>query len=197
MFTGIITNLGEITNIKKDNLTVKTNKDLTGRLSRGGSISLNGVCLTVVDLAKNSFKVDVMPETRKRTNLAGSRIGDLVNLELPLTPKNYLSGHIVYGHIDGVGTIEAIKPRGNSQLFTIATSPKIIAYMVEKGAVTIDGISLTLTNVGKKQFSVGIIPLTFRNTNLKQTKIGSIVNIEVDIIGKYIRKFLEGSNAQL
>lgn len=192
MFTGIITNLGEITDIFIDKLTVKAGKDFIGKLSLGDSISLNGVCLTIADLAKNSFKVDVMPETRRRTALLDLQAGDLVNLELSATMQTSLSGHMVYGHIDGVGTIDRIRKERQSRIFIITTSPKLTSMMVEKGAVSLNGISLTLITVSNGQFSVGIIPYTLTHTMLKKAKVGDKLNIETDIVGKYIKKFITG-----
>lgn len=190
MFTGIITNLGEITDIFMNKLTVKASKDFIGKLSPGDSVSLNGICLTIADLAKNSFKVDIMPETRRRTALPDLQAGDLVNLELSATLQTYLSGHIVYGHVDGVGTIDWIRKERQSRIFTITASPKLTSMMVGKGAVSLNGISLTLITVSDSQFTVGIIPYTLTHTMLKQAKVGDKVNIETDIVGKYVKKFI-------
>src|SRR3989344_6272627 len=190
MFTGIITNLGEITDIFMNKLTVKASKDFIGKLSPGDSVSLNGICLTIADLAKNSFKVDIMPETRRRTALPDLQAGDLVNLELSVTLQTYLSGHIVYGHVDGVGTIDWLRKERQSRIFTITASPKLTSMMVGKGAVSLNGISLTLITVSDSQFTVGIIPYTLTHTMLKQAKVGDKVNIETDIVGKYVKKFI-------
>ena len=190
MFTGIITNLGEITNISISKLTVKTKKGFIGRLSKGDSVSLNGVCLSVSALAKNSLAVDVMPETRHRTNLGEARVGDLVNMELPLTPNSFLSGHIVQGHVDGVAKLENIKKRGNSRILRFSIPANLSKLLVEKGTITVNGISLTVIEVKGNSFSVGIVPFTWGHTMLNKVKVGDKLNIEMDIIGKYVQKFV-------
>lgn len=191
MFTGIITNLGEITNIKKATLTAKTNKDFTGKLSIGDSVSLDGVCLTVVDLAKNSFKIDVMPETRQKTNLGEVRIGDLVNLELPVTAESFLSGHIVQGHIDGTGRLKRIERKKDSHILKISIPKGFSKYIVKKGSVAVNGISLTVIEAGKDFFTVGIIPRTWSNTMLYTLNLGDLVNVEVDILAKYLERLIK------
>lgn len=191
MFTGIITNLGEIINIKKDSLTVKTKRNFTGRLSRGDSVSLNGVCLTIMNLAKNSFKVDIMPETNIRTNLGEVKVGDLVNLELPVTPKSFLSGHILQGHIDGVSKLINIKKQGNSHILKFLISKALSKYIVEKGSIAINGISLTDIKIKDNYFTIGIIPYTWDKTMLHTLKLGDFVNVEVDILAKYLERLLK------
>lgn len=188
MFTGIITHLGEFAGKKNHTrLTFKSDKSICSKLTQGSSISVNGVCLTVFDTTmKNSFSVDVMSETFKKTTLGDLRQKDIVNLELPATPQNFLSGHIVQGHVDGVGTVIEIKPEGNSKILKISVPSDISKYMVAKGSIALNGISLTIIKAGKTSFTVGIIPFTWKNTMLRHLKIGDKINIETDIIAKYL-----------
>lgn len=186
MFTGIIKQLGEIAAINLNGLTVKTTRAFIGKLAKGDSVSVNGVCLTVAELGENNFGADVMPETRQRTNLKWAKVGDPVNLELPATAATFLSGNIVYGHVDGVIELKSIKRGGNSQIFRFSLPKNLAKYPVEKGSVAINGISLTVIESGKNYFTVGIIPYTLKNTMLQSVKIGEFFNIEVDILAKYI-----------
>jgi len=191
MFTGIITHLGKLEKIKNSFFTFSTQKDFLKNLKRGDSVAVNGVCLTLVSPPqKNTFSVEVMPETLKKTNLADLKIGDYVNLEKPLTPNSFLSGHFVQGHVDGRGEILSIKKEKNSWIFKFKVPKRISRYLVEKGGVAVNGISLTVIEVKDNFFTVGIIPHTFKNTQLQFTKAGDKVNVEIDIIAKYIKKFL-------
>lgn len=188
MFTGIITHTGKLEKKEKSVFTFSAPSDVLNKLSTGESISVNGCCLTVVGLSGTAFLVDVMQETEKKTMLGLLKIGYMVNLELPATPTSFLSGHIVQGHIDGVGKIEAIKQEGNSRLITIFVPKDLGRYIVEKGSIAVSGISLTVINVEKDYFTVGIIPHTWKNTMLRNIKVGDLVNIETDIMAKYIEK---------
>ncbi len=190
MFTGIINNLGRVTDLSKNRIIVKTDKDFVKKLATGVSVSLNGICLTVVNLAQDSFKVDMMPETKQRTNLGEAKVGDLINLELPATPNTFLSGHIVQGHVDGVVGLENIKKVGNSYILKFFIPSTISKFLVEKGAITLSGISLTVIEAGKDFFTVGIIPFTYSHTNFSQIKVGDKVNIEVDILAKYLERLI-------
>lgn len=191
MFTGIITHLGKIVNASDNNLIIKTDKELINSLSKGASIALNGICLTVVSLTEDSFSIDFMPETAKKTNIKYLQIGNIVNLELPATVKSLLSGHIVQGHIDEVAKLETIIKEGNSRILKFATSKPLIKYIVEKGSIAVNGISLTVIKVVKDSFTVGIIPHTWNKTMLHTIKLNDYFNIEADILAKYLEKLIK------
>lgn len=183
MFTGIITHLGNVTDKTDKTLTISVPPEFLYKLTKGTSVSINGICLTVVNTDKHSFTVMVMPETKNKTNVKYLKIADLVNLELPATPTSFLSGHIVQGHIDGIGQVTKI----NSHMITVAVPKNISRYLVEKGSIAINGISLTIINTTKDSFTVGLIPFTWNNTMLHTIKKGDFVNIEVDILAKYLK----------
>lgn len=191
MFTGIITHLGTFQKKEKAVFTFATEKQFITQLKAGTSVSVNGVCLTVLKKPiGNTFSVEIMPETERKTNLHYLRENDLVNLELPATSETFLSGHIVQGHIDGVEKILAIKPEGNSYLFTFSLANSLSKYLVKKGSITINGISLTVIALKKDSFTVGIIPHTWENTMLYKIKKGEYVNIETDVLAKYVERLL-------
>ncbi|MBF0223990.1 MAG: riboflavin synthase [Desulfobacterales bacterium] len=194
MFTGIIEGLGNIVNIKgsKDGkrLTVKPNFSIdTAKI--GDSIAVNGACLTIVTLNNYSFDADVSPETIDRTTFKSAKIGDIVNLERALTLSSRLDGHLVTGHVDGTGILAEKKSKGTAEIFTFKIPNNLSIYMIEKGSVAIDGISLTINKIEKEIFEVSIIPHTLKMTTLSLKKLGNSVNIETDIIGKYIEQFLK------
>ncbi len=192
MFTGIITNLGAVKKKTASRLNIQADAGLINRLDLGGSVAVNGVCLTVAKVfPKAGFEVDVMPETFKKTVLGALFPGAGVNLELPLAATGRFDGHIVQGHVDGTATVKSIEPSGNSRLLTFLAPKKLLDYMVEKGSVTVSGISLTIIDVTDKTFSAGIIPRTWQHTNLKSAKVGDKVNVELDILAKYIYKFIK------
>ena len=196
MFTGLIEDLGEIVQIgKKENsfqLTIAAHFDLCSH-DIGASISVDGVCLTVVELNKQKFTVDVSPETLERTTLHKRKRGDFVNLERALRMSDRLGGHLVTGHIDGVGVIKSIDKKENSLVVLIEAPKGISPYLIEKGSVGLDGISLTINNVTGNSFSVNIIPHTARITTMDRRKVGDEINIETDLIGKYVKNFLKES----
>lgn len=193
MFTGIIEEVGQIAQIKKQGefalVTVKAKKVLTD-VQLGDSIAVNGVCLTVTSFTKEQFTADVMSETLKRTSLGELSLNSPVNLERAMAANGRFGGHIVSGHIDGTGTVAEITPADNATWYRINASPKLLRYIIEKGSITIDGISLTVVDVNDESFRVSIIPHTIKETNLGSKKIGSLVNLENDIVGKYIEQFL-------
>lgn len=192
MFTGIIENLGIFISKNGSILHFKTDTSLLKRLDKGTSISVNGACLTILEKpVKKYFSVEVMPETLEKTMLGDLKINDIVNLELPVTPATFFSGHFVLGHIDGIGEIVKIEEKGNSKIYTFKLSKFLSKYLIEKGSIAINGISLTVIDVKNNQFSVGIIPFTLSNTMLKQSKTGDKVNIEIDMISKHILKFIK------
>lgn len=190
MFTGIITNLGVIEKKSKTDLTIHTDRELLNKLTDGTSIAVDGICLTVVGKNKNTFRIDYMPETEKKTNIQYFKAGTEVNLELPATTETLFSGHIVQGHVDAIGKIKAITQEGNSYLFTFAIPKELNTYLVEKGSICINGISLTVISVNKTAFTVGIIPHTMKHTMLHNAEIGDMVNLEVDILAKYVKNML-------
>ncbi len=191
MFTGIITNLGEISKKSKNTLLIKTDHKLINKLNDGTSIAVNGICLTVVNITKDEFSVDFIPETENKTNIKYLKLGNLVNLEPPATVNSFLSGHIVQGHIDESAKLEGIKQEDNSWILKFAISRKLSKYITEKGSIAVNGISLTIIKSGKDFFTVGIIPYTWSQTMLHTIKVGDFVNIEVDILAKYLEKLIK------
>ena len=197
MFIGIINNLGTVSDKTETSLIIKTGKSFLARLEKGMSVAVDGICLTVVARDESFFKVNIMPETINKTNIKYLRAGDLVNLELPAKVNSFLSGHIVQGHIDGKGEILNIRKEGNSKIFNIKMpSPKFCRFLVYKGSVAVEGISLTVAKVLKNSFIVKIIPYTLKHTNLRYKKEGNMVNLEFDILAKYLSrtKFLSKIN---
>ncbi len=190
MFTGIIENTGTIENRTDTTLTVAVPKKMQARLKLGGSIAVNGVCLTVKKKTISGFMADVMPETWKITSLGVLDKGCFVNLEFPLRPTDGLDGHIVQGHVDGVAELIKITEDADSKVLTFKTGKEITDYLVKKGSITLNGISLTLTNVSKNNFSVSIIPHTWKVTMLHKLGIGDSVNVEIDIISKYVKQYV-------
>jgi riboflavin synthase len=189
MFTGIISHFGKLQKKEKAVFIFTADDLLVKKLDAGTSIAINGICLTVLQKpTANIFSVEIMPETEKKTNMQYLQINDLVNLELPATPQTFLSGHIVQGHIDQISEILEIKPDDNSYIFTFSLPLSLNKYMVEKGSITINGISLTIISINKNSFTVGIIPHTWKNTMLHTAKKGNFVNIEVDVLAKYVEK---------
>lgn len=193
MFTGIVEEIGRIIGIEKKSesmvLTIEGEKVLENT-AIGDSIATNGICLTVTSLGENSFTADVMPETVYRTSLENLSSGTEVNLERALTLNKPLGGHMVQGHIDGTGTLSSTEEKGNSLLMTIGAKPSLLKYIVEKGSVTLDGTSLTVVAVTENDFTVSLIPQTLEDTILYKKKNGDIINIECDILGKYVEKLL-------
>lgn len=194
MFTGLVEEVGIVESITKSTksaqITIKAKKVLEGTIL-GDSICTNGVCLTVTYLDNSRFSVDVMAETMRLSNLRNFAPGDEVNLERALSLGDRLGGHIVSGHIDGVGTIENFQQEDNAVWITVATSSEILKYIIQKGSIAIDGISLTVAYVDDTVFKVSIIPHTKDITTLHRKKAGDEVNLECDMIGKYIEKLLE------
>lgn len=193
MFTGIVEEIGKVKDfsISSDNakLTILANKVIQDT-KLGDSIATNGICLTVVDIGSNYFTVDVMGETFRRTNLGNLKKGQEVNLERALSLTSRLGGHIVSGHIDGIGEIQSMKKDKNAIWVTIKAESDILKYVVEKGSIAIDGISLTVAYVDKYSFKVSIIPHTNKETTLISKKCGEYVNLECDIIAKYVEKLM-------
>lgn len=193
MFTGIIEETGIIKSVQRDNklnrLAIGANKVLED-VKIGDSINTNGVCLTVTSFDQGVFYTDVMVETLRRTNIAHLIPGDHVNLERAMKLSDRFGGHIVSGHIDGVGTIKSVLQEGETWWYTIAAEPGILKYIIYKGSVALDGISLTVADVDDKFFRISIIPHTLVATTLMQKTQGDKINIECDIVGKYIEKLM-------
>lgn len=194
MFTGIIEELGTVRKLNslKDSarLTIEASKVLDGS-KIGDSIAVNGVCLTVTEMSKGYFSVDIMYETLKKTNLQELIPQAKVNLERALQLQTRLGGHLISGHVDGIGEISVIREIGIASVYQITTTEDLALYLIPKGSISVDGISLTLVDVGQDFFSVSLIPHTHKNTTLGFKGIGSMVNLETDIIGKYVAKFLK------
>ncbi len=190
MFTGIITHLGTIQKKTDTDLTIAADTHILKKLDIGTSIAVDGICLTVVSKDKNSFSINFMPETAKKTNIQYFESGSEVNLEPPATVDTLFSGHIVQGHVDATGKIKSIEKEGNSHIFTFTIPPSLSKYIIEKGSITVNGISLTVILIDKAQFTVGIIPHTLEHTMLHSAKIGDLVNLEVDALAKYVEKIV-------
>ena len=194
MFTGIIEEIGKVKSLKRNSkesrLVIGATKVLED-VHIGDSIAVNGVCLTVVSFSKGEFTVDVMNETFMRSSLGSLRIGEEVNLERAMAANGRFGGHIVSGHIDGTGRIKAVFDDGNAKWYEINVGPELLEGIVMKGSVAIDGISLTVAKVTTSSFAVSIIPHTLDETILRGKRAGDIVNIETDMIGKYIKQFVK------
>ena len=193
MFTGIIEELGTVMKLDQQGVSAKITIEADKVLEKtklGDSIAVNGVCLTVTDLGKNSFCADVMAETLRRSSLGVLKKGSKVNLDRAMAADGRFGGHMVSGHIDGTGEIAKISPEGTAVWYTIQAPQNILDGIVEKGSIAIDGISLTVADVSDRDFSVSIIPHTGANTTLSLKKQGNIVNLENDVVGKYVQKFL-------
>jgi len=193
MFTGIVEEIGTVVSVsqgaKAAKLTLQGNL-IFEDMHIGDSIAVNGVCLTVTEKTSNTFIVDVMPETLRRSSLGILSKGSKVNMERAMAANGRFGGHIVSGHIDGTGEIERFVKEDNAVWVTVKTNEKILKYIIEKGSITIDGISLTVAYVDNRCFKVSLIPHTASNTTLLTKKAGDIVNLENDIVGKYIDKLL-------
>ncbi|MCI8645872.1 MAG: riboflavin synthase [Firmicutes bacterium] len=190
MFTGIIEETGTLQELRGGSLLIRASKVLED-VHLGDSIAVNGVCLTVTAFDKNSFQVDVMAETLRRSSLGVLKKGSRVNLERAMAANGRFGGHIVSGHIDDTGTVTSLKREGNAVWVTISCSHKLLRYIVEKGSITIDGISLTVASLTGSGFQVSIIPHTGAETTLLEKKAGDIVNLETDILAKYLERLME------
>lgn len=193
MFTGIVEEVGTVLSIDigspQDGLTVQARRVLSDT-KLGDSIAVNGTCLTVTSVDDDRFTVGVMPETLRRTNLGRLRLADTVNLERPLQPESRLGGHFVQGHIDGTGLISAVVQDGTALAVRITASPAILKYVVEKGFIAIDGVSLTVTGVDDVGFGIGLVSYTQENIADSLKTVGHEVNLEVDVLAKYVEKLV-------
>ncbi len=192
MFTGIVQDLGRIVRSERSDqgarITIET--ELSAELREGDSVAVNGVCLTATDVADGSFAADVMNETLARTSLARARPGAGVNLELPLRAADRLGGHVVQGHVDGLGTIGEVHDDGFARLVEVQVGAELLRYVVEKGSIAVDGVSLTVAELGESSFTVSLIPETLERTNLGAAEPGATVNLEVDVLAKYVERLI-------
>jgi len=188
MFTGIIEEIGSVQKLSAKSLAVQATEVLVGT-APGDSISVNGACLTVIDIAKSAFTVEIMPETRRLTNIGDLHVGDQVNLERALSAQGRFGGHFVQGHVDAVGKVASMAPDGEAIILSVKATEDILKYLVKKCFVAINGVSLTVTECNTAQFSVSLVSFSRQKTNLGTLKQGQKVNLEVDIIAKYIEKF--------
>ena len=190
MFTGIVEELGRVALVKFGRLVISASRVLEG-MEPGGSLNINGACLTVTSLDDGSFSVDVMPETLKRTSLGRLAIGDEVNLERPLALGGRLGGHLVQGHVDATGRVASARCHQEATLLEFEAPAEVMPYIVEKGFIAVDGISLTVTARGEGSFRVSVVDFTRRHTNLGKRRPGDLVNLEVDIIAKYVAQLTQ------
>jgi riboflavin synthase len=190
MFTGIIEQCGRVSATESGGAMLSVEGSVLDELTVGASVAVNGVCLTAVEVGDSRARFDVIPETLSRTNLGQLRIGDQVNLELPMRADARFDGHIVQGHVDGVGSISALD-RGDDGAVSMTIDTDLLDEIVEKGSITIDGVSLTVTDVGPGWFRVALIPHTLEVTTLGALSIGDKVNLETDVVAKYVRRILE------
>lgn len=189
MFTGIIEEVGKLKSLTRGQIIIECRQVLED-MKIGDSISTNGICLTVTAFDDKTFSADVMPETIRRTSLEGLTVGSKINLERALRLSDRLGGHIISGHIDGVGRIVSMRAEGNAHVVEVEASRSILRQTVEKGSIALDGMSLTVVDVNERTLSVSLIPHTIEVTNFVEKKIGSPLNIETDIIGKYIERLM-------
>ena len=187
MFTGIIEEVGRVISAQSGNLVIAAS-DVLQEMEPGGSIAVNGVCLTVTKFDTSSFSVYIMPETLKRTNLGLLHTGEGVNLEQPLAVGERLGGHLIQGHVDGTGRVDSIRQQGGAMLIWFETAPEVMRYIVEKGFVAVDGVSLTIVTKDTSSFQVSVVDYTREHTTLGSRQVGNLVNLEVDIIAKYVEQ---------
>jgi len=190
MFTGIIEEIGKVSSASTTRLVISARQVVDG-IKPGDSIAVNGACLTVTDFDRASFSIDIMPETLQRTNLGQLTAGDGVNLERPTTLGGQLGGHLVQGHIDDIGRIISMEREGEALLFRFEAPPEVMRYTAPKGFIAVDGISLTITEKDNSSFQVSVVEYTRRNTTLSSRKVGDVINLEVDIIAKYVAQFTQ------
>jgi riboflavin synthase len=186
VFTGLVAGKGVVRALEEGRLEVET--PLAAELAPGDSIAVNGVCLTATERGNGSFSADVMPETLRLTSLEPLAAGDEVNLELPLRAGDRLGGHVMQGHVDGTGTVESVREDGNSRVVRIAAPRELLRYVVQKGSIAVDGVSLTVSGVDDQAFEVSLIPETLERTTLGAVEPGRTLNLEVDVLAKYVEK---------
>jgi riboflavin synthase len=193
VFTGLIQGLGRIAAVQRsgDGERLQVATRLAGELSEGDSIAVNGVCLTATEIDDAGFTAEVMNETLAHSSLRGAQPGTEVNLELALRATDRLGGHVVQGHVDAVGTVAGLTEDGFSRRVEIAAPPAVLRYVVRKGSIAVDGVSLTVADLGESSFTVALIPVTLERTNLGSAEPGTTVNLEVDVLAKYVERLME------
>jgi riboflavin synthase len=192
MFTGLVETTGEIAAIDRDadGVRLSVTTPLAAELADGDSVAVNGVCLTARGVGGESFSADVMEETLRRSSLGPLTEGDSVNLELPLRASDRLGGHVVQGHVDGVGSVESVRADGFARVVRVSTPADLLRYVVAKGSIAVDGVSLTVSAVDDEAFEVSLIPETLERTTLGKAAPGRKVNLEVDVLAKYVEKLM-------
>jgi len=192
VFTGLVGELGTVAAVEETPAGVRLAIDarIADELAPGDSVAVNGVCLTATDAGPGRFGADVMNETLRRTSLGALAAGAPVNLELPLRASDRLGGHVVQGHVDGLGAVSEVRADGVARLLTVTAPPELLRYVVEKGSIAVDGISLTVAAVDERGFTVSLIPETLERTNLGAATPGAPVNLEVDVMAKYVEKLV-------
>jgi riboflavin synthase len=195
MFTGLIAERGRIATLERsdEGARVRVSARLSAELSDGDSVAVNGVCLTARDVSRDGFSADVMEETLRRSSLGPLIAGDEVNLELPLRAGERLGGHVVQGHVDGMATVEAVEEDGFARVVRVTAPEELLRYVVEKGSVALDGVSLTVAAVDDEGLAVSLIPETLERTTLGSLTAGRAVNVEVDVLAKHLEKLIESS----
>lgn len=197
MFTGLVADLGQVVGVDQsgDGVRLRVASELASELTQGDSIAVNGVCLTATVVEHDWFSADVMNETLKLSSLAEVATGSQVNLELAMRPNDRLGGHMVQGHVDGVGIVGQVVPDGFARRLRITAPPDLLRYLVYKGSITVDGVSLTVASLDDRSFTVSLIPETLERTNLGQAEPGVTVNLEVDVLAKYVERLMPGRTA--
>jgi riboflavin synthase len=190
VFTGLVADLGTVAEVDASEAGVRLTVRSALELSEGDSVAVNGVCLTATSLPDGAFTADVMQETLRRSSLGALEEGSKVNLELPLRADDRLGGHFVQGHVDGLGTIWEVREEGFSHVVTIGAPPEILRYVIEKGSIAVDGVSLTVSGLGDDWLQVSLIPETLERTTLGEATTGATVNLEVDVLAKYIERLV-------
>lgn len=198
MFTGLIADLGAVAGVERshEGVVLSIASLLAGELSEGASVAVNGVCLTATGIGDGRFSAEVMNETLRLTSLGELRAGTAVNLELAMRLEERLGGHLVQGHVDGLGTVTEVSQDGFARRLTIAAPEQLLRYMVHKGSITVDGVSLTIAALDGRSFTVSLIPETLARTNLGAVRRGDPVNLEVDVLAKYVERLMPGGTAQ-
>ncbi len=192
MFTGLVAGLGKVLAVERsaDGVAVTVETPLAAELGPGDSVAVNGVCLTAVDVGPDSFSADVMNETLERSSLRDAGVGAAVNLELPLRAADRLGGHVVQGHVDGVGVVESVVADGFARTVRVGAPASVLRYVVQKGSIAVDGVSLTVAGVDDQSFTVSLIPETLERTTFGGAEPGTAVNLEVDVLAKYVEKLI-------
>jgi riboflavin synthase len=192
VFTGLVKDLGRVTAVQQtgDGVTLAVRTRLSGEIAEGDSVAVNGVCLTATSVRDGTFEAEVMHETLRRSSLAEVGEGSDVNLELALRAADRLGGHIVQGHVDGLGSVRGVREDGFARVVEIAAPPELLRYVVEKGSIAVNGVSLTVVDVNEEAFTVSLIPETLERTTLGTAAPGAPVNLEVDVVAKYVEKLV-------